>query len=346
MRHAIISALPVLLAACTADLIRHDAGGVLTDSGAATADAASDAGAAEDATVVDSGPVDVGPSDAGPSGCQLAVTPTEVAFPLTQVGATSTASVLVQNIGFAECNAAAWAAPRGAGFTVTPPWGAILQPGDSDPLTVAFSPTEPGKASAAAVVGTLETEAAASLHGEAYLPEVASTRQVIFQVRNTTREDRYLVLEGRDCVGLDPGAPQMLSFQCGCECPPPPTPHGRVYQRIEPGASFDLVWDARTLVTTPYDEFCGPPALGNTAPRVHGAPQPAAAGAYTARVVFERSIPAGCIESAGELSCESFEPATETPPMVAELCPSTFEASVAFTLPATGDLTVPVAIGN
>lgn len=234
--------------------------------------------------------------------------------------------------------------PPHPALTMSPPPTPVQQSMTFVPVT--FAPTEPGVAETELVVRTTESTYRWPFRGVAIPAEEASTQTVTFEVSNTSTSALYVLTEGAWCDAFDVGVPRNLGFQCGCECPPPPTPFGRTYRRVEAGGAYAFTWDARSLATLAYDTPCGPVHLGDTAPLVGGALHPVAPGSYSIDVAYETSIPANCNVNGDELFCDSFEPAQETPPPVAELCPATQTVGVPFTLPATGDITVPVIIGN
>lgn len=306
----------------------------------------------------DAGPRDAGPRDAGRDG---GVTVADAGFAdaglpcalnhsfgsdlgVVTIGDTSTVT-FVWRTEVGSCNTTALALdPPAADIAIS---GPTLPTSASElVVTASFAPSAPG---------AVETQLRATASGNSGFvwplfavgvpSEVPSSQTVTFDVTNTSTLAVYVMTEGTFCDAFDVGVSRNLGFQCGCECPPPPKPHGRVYVRVDPGMSHTITWDARALVEVPYTEHCALPVSDQTAPRVAGVPQPAVPGSYSVDVAYETTIPDGCSVNGMFLECDTLEPAEETPPLVAELCPATQLESVAFTLPATGDVTVPVAIG-
>lgn len=321
----------LLLAACDPDLIRHDGGtlGPPPDGGPGDAQAHVDA-AMLDGGEIDAGLADAKAGDAGANPCTLSFE-TQVEFERTEVGRNRNRALLLMNTGPFDCAVEVSVSPTGA-FQLTGPVTAQLRPGESVQVDLQFSPNAPGYFTAHLAVlfaGDSTPSLLTALRGEGFLAEVASTRQIIYQVTNQTTEDRYLVLEGRDCLGLDPSVPLALSFQCGCECPPPPAAGPVRLLRVPPGATRSLTWDTRELHTWRVPIECGPDF---TVEDVRGALAPVPDGTYPTRIAFERSLPSFCGPAGGSdpdvFECDPTSDVPEAPPVISVLCDTAGAVSV------------------
>lgn len=178
--------------------------------------------------------------------------------------------------------------------------------------------------------------------------EIDSRQKVTFAIKNTTSSDRWVVLRGMFCTSFSiDGLNLQTGFSCGCECPNPGAPRVETYRRIAPGETYELVWDARALATYEESIDCsmwGPGAMPVKVLR--GVLQPAKEGAYTARFAFEEAIPSRCTIAGDEANCapEYGGYLGSLPGAIASRCESTKIASATFTLPASGDIAVPVAL--
>lgn len=300
MRHALhITFALSLTAGCSTDLIEHDAGPL------GSPDAAADAG--HDAGATDGGDKDAGATDAGASqACELQF---EVSLELdpTEVGRTSTKATVLTNVGLGTCEPTLSIEPAGTGISLFGPVTPATGPGDNELIRFEFSPSTPGDHEAHLVArfgsNPADTVQLTRLRGYGFLTDSPSLRTMTYRVRNATGEDRYLVLEGRDCRGLDPSVPTQLSFQCGCECPPPPDPGPTRLVRIPPGQTYSVVWDTRRLFTWDVELECGP---GFTETEVRGALGPVPNGTYPTRLAYMRTVPAYCNPSStpDEYECD------------------------------------------
>jgi len=178
--------------------------------------------------------------------------------------------------------------------------------------------------------------------------ELASARTVTFAITNKSSADRWLVLRGAFCTPFSvEGLDLELGWQCGCECPNPGSPRVESYRRVPAGATYELVWDARRLLTCEESLDCsswGPTAMPVKMTR--GMHQPAPSGTYSAAISFEESVPTKCSVSGDDASCPwSYGGGTSAlPRAIASRCESTKTATVSFTLPASGNVVVPVTI--
>jgi hypothetical protein len=188
-------------------------------------------------------------------------------------------------------------------------------------------------------------------------PDTPSRQTVQIVVTNRAAADRYLVTEGTFCdpfsVSFSQQSPMHLTlgFQCLCECPNPGPARPATLHRLAPGDSFTLSWDARSLVTCTETVDCsteGLPGLG-TASQVVGASQPVGAGPYSVSVAAVTAVPQGCSGDGTTFTCPmsySGGPGGpfNNPPAIQVECPADVTASASFELPASGDVSVPVAL--
>lgn len=180
--------------------------------------------------------------------------------------------------------------------------------------------------------------------------EIPSRQTVHFELTNASSEVRYVAVDGEYCdpfpITRVDGAtrtPLLLEdeYQCGCECPVPPDPAVTRYTAVLPGETRTLDWDARAMVTASIPLDCS--QWGTTASRTVAAWQPVASGQYEAKFKVEAAIPPWCTElgaapNAADLACTSrtYDGFSR--------CSWTVAATVPFSLPAEGDLTVPVTL--
>lgn len=181
--------------------------------------------------------------------------------------------------------------------------------------------------------------------------EIDSRQTVTFAVKNTSSADRWVVLRGLFCTALSiDGLSLQTGFSCGCECPNPGSPRVETYRRVAPGATYEVTWDARALVT--YEETLDCSTWGPSAMPVkitRGVLQPVRAGTYTASIALEETVPSSCTVTGDEANCPftygGYGGSSGAPPgAIASLCESTKTATSTFVLPESGDVVVPVTL--
>lgn len=178
-----------------------------------------------------------------------------------------------------------------------------------------------------------------------------STQTVNVTVTNASGTLAWLITRGQYC---DPfsisGAALSEGYSCVCECPPPPPPSASYYTRIPVGGTMTMSWDARALADCTESVDCaqrGWPGAGiQQVPS--GNWQPAAPGSYTITLAYELEAPQrqSCNMLAnGDVSCIPNAPMAGSPAgPTAQLCPSKSTAAATFTLPASGDVAVAIAL--
>jgi len=177
--------------------------------------------------------------------------------------------------------------------------------------------------------------------------EIDSRQKVTFAITNNATSDRWVVMRGMFCTTFSIGGLQLQTgFVCGCECPNPGSARVDAYKRIAPGATYELTWDARALVT--YEEAldCSMWGPGAAQKVTRGVLQPVKAGSYTATIALEETVPTKCSVSGDEATCPwSYGGFTgSVPGQIAARCESTKSADKTFTLPASGDIVVPISL--
>lgn len=181
-----------------------------------------------------------------------------------------------------------------------------------------------------------------------FVPQETPSRQTVtFQIANTTSSDAWVITGGSFCdpFGIDRNGSAggfvplelALGFQCGCECPAPPSAGPTSFHRIAAGASYAISWDARELHAVQIETSC---AQGDV-PGFAGASQPVPAGGYRVNLGFA-APPAGCTAIGDDASCDPSPGAT--PPPIQERCAADLVLPKTFALPASGDLSVPVTL--
>ncbi|HLK40758.1 MAG TPA: hypothetical protein VKU41_28590 [Polyangiaceae bacterium] len=138
-----------------------------------------------------------------------------------------------------------------------------------------------------------------------------SRQTVRLVVTNQTTTDRFLVDRGWECDAFriaSPGGsplPLQLTTQCPCECPSPGPAGPSSVERLSPGASFTLTWDARSISTCAETVDCAAQGWPNTPPgsALVASAAPVPAGTYVATVVAFKALPMSCSGSGPMISC-------------------------------------------
>jgi hypothetical protein len=189
---------------------------------------------------------------------------------------------------------------------------------------------------------------------------VPSRQTVEVVVTNQAAADRYLVTAGTFCdpfsvsFSQQNALPLTLGFQCVCECPNPGPARPATLHRLAPGESFTLRWNATALTTCTETVDCA--AMGwkglGTASQLVGASAPVGPGPYGVSVGALAAVPQGCFGDGTTFNCPMSwgggNPGGPNgiPPAIQTVCPADAFASVSFELPASGDVSVPVALTN
>jgi len=198
--------------------------------------------------------------------------------------------------------------------------------------------------------GSLGADAPPSDAGAKETPtSTASKQTVTFAITNGSGEDRWLVSRGVYCTASAIGGLSIaMGFTCECECPNPGSPRVESYRRLKAGETFTITWDARALVTYPEAIDCEARGWKGAPPQTvtRGVLQPVAAGTYTFTAGYESTLPARCTPSGDEATCPWMYGGYvgSLPPTIATRCESSKAATATVTLPAEGDVTVPVTI--
>jgi hypothetical protein len=184
-----------------------------------------------------------------------------------------------------------------------------------------------------------------------------SRQTVRFALTNTSSAAWFVAEDGLQCAAraLRRGdAPLVLTFNHGPECEGVGPQESFVWTWLEvpPGAQVELTWDARELLPTTYCVDCearGQPGRGQVeVATVYAAP--AAAGAYHATLLTARDLADACgrlDDGSGRWSCGGPVPGAGAPwPRYgdAPTCAAPEALEFTFSLPASGDLVVPVAL--
>lgn len=336
--HVIVAML--LLTGCSTDIIDHNGGGIGNRNGdAGPRDSGPtpvrDAGSTP---VRDAGPIDTGPCtlDTERRRHTLGIPVGTELRPAVGVFAETSAPCVIDDV---------YLLTPGTDFSLELASTQItVQPGDTAFIEFVYRPTTVGE-----TTNTLRVVVAGGatvdfqLTGVGIPPEIPSRQNVVLDVQNTSNRTLYLVTGGWNCdplevLGIDLG----VTLQCYCGCPPLPAPVALEYRRLDPGAKHEITWDARKLVRTSFDLHCED---GSTVTAVDGSPQPVDFGQHIFVVAFEDTMPAGCTVDGDFVRCE-LDLSTHAPgPPIAQLCPATHYSEVAvFTIPASGDVVVPVPI--
>lgn len=157
-----------------------------------------------------------------------------------------------------------------------------------------------------------------------------------FQPGTTTK---YVAVAGQHCsaFSLTQGTKDFLTtppFECGCECAGPQT---HVVQLMKPNDTF--AWPALTLATCTQPLACGNlgPVTGRSFPTQRVVP-----GAYRMTFVTYDTLPAGCADSGDNIGCGGAGGGNVSTQLAA--CPGDRVATVDFSIPASGDVTVDVPL--
>lgn len=183
---------------------------------------------------------------------------------------------------------------------------------------------------------------------------VPSVQTVSFVVSNGTNVDQYVVKSGNLCdpyaitaAGSPLPLPLTLGFQCPCECPNPGASGPTELERIGPGESVTLTWDARVLDTCAETVDCvamGWPGMGMAKQLVAGA-SPAASATYEAEVAFLDAVPGGCVARGGRTySCNPLPSGLPLASTTNSLCRGTKTVKASFILGAEKTIDVPMKI--
>jgi len=190
--------------------------------------------------------------------------------------------------------------------------------------------------------------------------EVPSFQTVTFRITNVGYSDRFVAMRGWYCTphGIDSvtdigvrAVALQLGFECRCECPNPGKPYANGLHRLRLGETYEIVWDARQLITYTMSWDCAqhgwPQAGVQQIPE--GVLQPVGPGRYQAVFGVEDNLPDTCPGDGPDYSCDrqgdyGFPPSFSGG--VAPVCSSTHNVTAGFTLPATGNILVPVLLGS
>jgi hypothetical protein len=180
-------------------------------------------------------------------------------------------------------------------------------------------------------------------------PTSASRQTVSFNLTNTSSSTRYVAIRADSCApfgvaGVTTHVPQTP------QCVIAPLSELLILQPLAPNESTTLAWDARDQTSYVAHAPCqSPPAC---LPYAKAAALPIDAGAYVATFIVASSLPTGsghlCVQGPGDIQCAVG--GNVGAPQDGGVCdPTNFGATVAtvtqgFTLPASGDLDVNVAI--
>lgn len=155
--------------------------------------------------------------------------------------------------------------------------------------------------------------------------------EVSLEILNDTAEPVYVLGPASFCSEYavarnGRSVPIRNGFQCGCECPGPPTPTAEAVA-LDPGQTLVLTWDGRALVFYEEHYLCDDECWSD----VVGAEQPLESGPITMTIpVYDAAGVARQFDTLGSQE---------------EICESPLSFSVDFEL-GTGDLTVPVALSE
>jgi hypothetical protein len=184
--------------------------------------------------------------------------------------------------------------------------------------------------------------------------EIPSTQTVTFTVTNKSRAERYVATQGNNCTTVEfnrlvDGGQSLvalaLGYQCPCECPAPGSARPTAFRRVGAGETFEVTWDARGLTTWRDSVTCNdwaplPPRSGSF---IRGVLQPVGPGRFRVVLGVEATLPPGCTGSGPDYRCDVNYDTND----LSELAPRCTTSSMAiaeFTLPASGDIAVPVEI--
>jgi len=185
-------------------------------------------------------------------------------------------------------------------------------------------------------------------------PEIASTQSVTFHVHNASGTRRWICAHPQEqpwvtqfgigaqtASGVE-GIALAFGYQCGCECPQPPTQMA-VFVAVSAGGNADVGWDARELNAVPVQTDCGPigPSAATT---LQGNLQPAPAGNYVFSIgVADSALALACSGSstAGGFTCDTGMP---VPMTIAGACLGSTSATATFALGSAAQTDVDVSL--
>lgn len=184
--------------------------------------------------------------------------------------------------------------------------------------------------------------------------DLPSRQKVIFRVTNGASAMRYLGASSEGVMGsycspyaISQGTTNLtlaIPYQCGCECPAPPSPGLTELWAISPGQSKDLVWDARALATYSTSMTCSAAYHGAPpASILHGVWQPVAVGNYQVTLIVKSAVPTACKANNEEVACDYWSE-DEYGRWLVGICDRTTTVKATFDLPETGDVIVPVTL--
>ena len=334
--------LVLLLSACGVDVIDHPL----------QVPSNRDAGSLADAADQDAGPADSGAFDAGFDGCVLMALDDPLDFGLVPVGQTASLNLRVENGGMSACQIQSVSLADITVFALqTPPTTPVLQPGQQTEWTIDFAPPSAGAFETTLNISSNDASKsvyAIPVRGFGPRPDISSTQTITFRIQNDILSDIYVVTSGWYCTPLDRASRSPSPSSVSANAPTPARP-GRTSSNISPLARpTRSPWDARRLDTYTHAVDCasrGWPGLG-PAEETLGQRVPVSPGPRTVQIAFETQLPPDCTDDgSGHAYCvHNFGGGGQTPPTVAELCPTSSVALATFSVPATGDVTVEVPI--
>lgn len=213
-----------------------------------------------------------------------------------------------------------------------------------------------GASTGGAILDAGSTDGAAGTRVDAGPPpvEIPSRQSVTFRFTNKTGSERFIATAGNNCTpfgmamesnGRSVVVPLEIGFQCPCECPRPGDTVPTAFHRIAAGETYTVAWDARVLSMWREIENClqGPPAPQHVSV-VTGVLQPAVPGTYTATFGIEWVLPLSCVGTDPDYQCDVSYDANPVSMDIAPTCSTTDTLPAVFSLPATGDVDVPIVI--
>jgi hypothetical protein len=183
---------------------------------------------------------------------------------------------------------------------------------------------------------------------------VDSKQKVTFRVTSSSGAPKYLVVGGLLCdpfqIERSVGSSwEVLPLRAGETHPGSPCCTGALscdhfsgvssLVLLNPGDTFDMAWDARALVLSEDTYFC----KGYGQSYWWSAPQPVPPGLYRVTIGLEPSLPPNC-QMSDPIQAHCPPGLYATPPPVQNRCSTPLTAVAELTLPAIGDLTVPVVV--
>ncbi len=179
--------------------------------------------------------------------------------------------------------------------------------------------------------------------------EIPARQSVVFRITNTGETVRYLSRGGYSCSAwrlsyLDGTLPgdRAPGYQCGCECPPPPSSAVAGYAILSPGEAIDFTWDGRVEIWyLAYYRDCSYYVGNRTYPMYSSVAQPAPAGRYTVTVGVDDTVPSTCSATEESVTCPS---AMYGSALGEVSCSRPSPITTTFELPESGDIVVPISI--